>query len=64
MTSENKKEQLIQWITQLDDSSTLQELINLKKKQVTNHKKRSFGCGEGIFTYIAPDFNEPLSSIV
>jgi antitoxin (DNA-binding transcriptional repressor) of toxin-antitoxin stability system len=24
-------------------------------------KKRKFGCGKGLFTYVAPDFDAPLA---
>ena len=61
MYSETVKEELIQWITQLNDELVIQKLFSVKKQQTGKKKKRTFGCGKGIFTYVAPDFNEPLS---
>jgi hypothetical protein len=60
MTNETQKLELIQWISQLDDSATLQKLYDLKKNKNVTHKKRTFGCGKDIILYISPDFNDPL----
>lgn len=49
----NKVNSLVKVIVMQD------EPIN-KKKSKTISKKRQFGCGKGIFTYISDDFNNKL----
>jgi hypothetical protein len=52
--------ELIQWILLLQDTQVLNEIQNLKEKSVENStdlQPRQFGCGKGIFTYVADDFD-------
>jgi len=55
------KLELIQWILLLKDIQLLNELQKLKEKSPEKTavlKPRQFGCGQGIFTYVADDFDE------
>lgn len=55
------KLELIQWILLLKDVQLLNEIQKLKEKspeQTTVFKSRQFGCGKGIFTDVADDFDE------
>jgi ABC-type Na+ transport system ATPase subunit NatA len=62
MDIQTKKLELLNWIMQLNDLSIIREVENLMEslKQKKYLKKREFGCGKGIFTYVSDDFNEPL----
>ncbi|MCC3404414.1 MAG: hypothetical protein JGK17_02145 [Microcoleus sp. PH2017_10_PVI_O_A] len=55
------KFELIQWILLLNNVQVLNEIQELKEKSpqptaVTN--SRQFGCGKGIFSDVADDFDE------
>ncbi len=55
------KLELIQWILLLKDIQILNEIQQLKEKLPEKNavfKPRQFGCGKGIFTYVADDFDE------
>lgn len=55
------KLELIQWILLLKDIELLNEIQKLKEKSPEKTavlKPRQFGCGQGIFTYVADDFDE------
>lgn len=55
------KLELIQWILLLKDVQILNEIQKLKEKspeKTAALKPRQFGCGKGIFTYVADDFDE------
>ncbi|MEG4326774.1 hypothetical protein [Microcoleus sp. herbarium5] len=55
------KLELIQWILLLKDIQVLNEIQKLKKKspeKIAVLKPRQFGCSQGIFTYVADDFDE------
>ena len=55
------KLELIQWILLLKDVQLLNQIQKMKEKspeQTTVLKSRQFGCGKGIFTYVADDFEE------
>ena len=58
MSIETQKLEIIDWVIKLKDTSTLDEVMKVKK--VHRHKKRGtrkFGSGKTIFTYIADDFD-------
>jgi hypothetical protein len=60
MNIEALKLELIQWILLLQDTQILNEIQNLKEKPVENStaiQPRKFGCGKGIFTHVADDFD-------
>lgn len=60
MNIEALKLELIQWILLLQDTQLLNEIQNMKEKSVehsTAIQPRRFGCGKGIFTYVADDFD-------
>ncbi|MEG4345066.1 hypothetical protein QUB70_17470 [Microcoleus sp. A003_D6] len=55
------KLELIQWILLLKDIQLLDEIQKLREKSSEKTavlKPRQFGCGQGIFTYVADDFDE------
>ena len=55
------KLELIQWILLLKDIQLLNEIQKVKEKSPEKTavlKPRQFGCGQGIFTYVADDFDE------
>ncbi|MCU0543059.1 MAG: hypothetical protein MUE44_12935 [Oscillatoriaceae cyanobacterium Prado104] len=55
------KLELIQWILLLKDIQILNEIQKLKEnspEKTAVLKPRQFGCGKGIFTYVADDFDE------
>ena len=55
------KLELMQWILLLKDIQLLNEIQKLKEKSPEKTavlKPRQFGCGQGIFTYVADDFDE------
>jgi hypothetical protein len=55
------KLELIQWILLLKDIQLLNEIQKLKEKSPEKSAvvtTRQFGCGQGIFTYVADDFDE------
>ncbi|MBE9094039.1 hypothetical protein [Tychonema sp. LEGE 07203] len=55
------KLELIQWILLLKDTQFLNEVQKLKEKSPEKTdvlKPRQFGCGKGIFTCVADDFDE------
>ena len=55
------KLELIQWILLLKDVQLLNEIQKLKEKSPEKTvvlKPRQFGCGKGIFTHVADDFDE------
>ena len=61
--SVQKKVEIIDRVLHLDDATVLRQLSELKDKLkpvVSTGKKRQFGCGKDLFTYIANDFNAPL----
>ena len=60
MNIEAHKLELIQWILLLQDIQILSEIQNLKENSRENstvNQPRKFGCGKGIFTYVADDFD-------
>ena len=60
MNIETLKLELIQWILLLQDTQLLNEIQNIKEKSGENStaiQHREFGCGKGIFTYVADDFD-------
>lgn len=60
MNIQSLKLQLIQWILSSEDIQLLNEIQNIKEKSVENTsaiQPRKFGCGKGIFTYVADDFD-------
>ena len=64
MAQNPKKEELIDWINQLDDEQTINRLLKLKKEAAKSKKKEAgskiFGSGKHLIKYVADDFNEPL----
>lgn len=60
MNIQSLKLELIQWILSSEDIQLLHEIQNIKEKSVENAsaiQPRKFGCGKGIFTYVADDFD-------
>ena len=60
MNIQSLKLELIQWILLLQDIQLLNEIQNIKEKSIQNTatiQPRKFGCGKGIFTYVADDFD-------
>lgn len=58
MSVETQKLEIIEWVLKLKDTSTLDEVMKVKK--VRRHKKRGtrkFGSGKTLFTYVADDFD-------
>lgn len=61
MNTEFIKLELIQWILSLKDAEALNEIQKMKENYSENAlavQPRQFGCGKGIFTYVAEDFDE------
>ncbi|MDI6766178.1 MAG: hypothetical protein QME52_05080 [Bacteroidota bacterium] len=57
-----KKKELLKWITQIRDESTLRKVLEVKNyTKGENHLKRVHGCGKGTFVYVSSDFDEPLA---
>ncbi len=55
------KLELMQWILLLKDIQLLNKIKKLKEKSPEKTavlKPRQFGCSQGIFTYVADDFDE------
>lgn len=60
MNIESLKLELIQWILFLKDLQLLNDIQKMKQHSVENTvavQPRQFGCGKGIFTYVADDFD-------
>jgi hypothetical protein len=57
-----KKLELINWISKLNDSRILQKVDQLKNESIAKSKRRIFGSGKGIVSYISDDFDEPLDA--
>ena len=60
MNIQSLKLELIQWILLLQDNQILNEIQKIKEKSIDNAvtlQPRKFGCGKGIFTYVADDFD-------
>ena len=60
MNIQSLKLELIQWILLLQDDQILNEIQKIKEKSIYNAvtlQPRKFGCGKGIFTYVADDFD-------
>jgi hypothetical protein len=60
MNNESIKLELIQWILLLKDIEILNKIQKIKNnpyEKAVTVKPRQFGCGQGIFTYIADDFD-------
>ena len=60
MNIQSLKLELIQWILSSEDIQLLNEIQNIKEKSVENTspiQPCKFGCGKGIFTYVADDFD-------
>ncbi len=60
MNIQSLKLELIQWILLLQDIQLLNEIQNIKENSAENAaitQPRKFGCGKGIFTYVADDFD-------
>ena len=60
MNIESLKLELIQWILLLQEPQLLNEIQDIKEqsgKNPTAIQPRQFGCGQGIFTYVADDFD-------
>lgn len=53
--TEALKLELIQWILLLQDIQLLNKIQTIKENSTTI-QPRQFGCGKGIFTYVADDF--------
>jgi hypothetical protein len=61
MNTESLKLELIQWILSLKDPQTLDKIKQMKENSLEKAvviQPRQFGCGKGIFTYVADDFDE------
>ena len=61
MNTESLKLELIQWILSLKDPQTLEKIQQMKEnssEKAVVIQLRQFGCGKGIFTYVADDFDE------
>ena len=62
------KIEIVNWILSLNNDSAIEEVMALMKTKLqtkTNAstatiKKRQFGCGKQVFSFVAADFNEPL----
>ncbi|MDY6784207.1 MAG: hypothetical protein SW833_16940 [Cyanobacteriota bacterium] len=60
MNIEALKLDLIQWILLLKDTETLSKIHKIKENRSKMENlaiPRQFGCGKGIFTYVAEDFD-------
>ncbi|MEQ8465504.1 MAG: hypothetical protein RIG63_23455 [Coleofasciculus chthonoplastes F3-SA18-01] len=60
MKIQDLKLELIQWILLLQDVQLLNEIQTIKENSAENivpTKPRQFGCGKGIFSYVADDFD-------
>lgn len=62
MNATAQKLELIQWISNLDDISLLNEVVAFRKRNQSKMQspKRFFGCGKSVFGEITENFNEPL----
>lgn len=67
MNLNDTKIEIASWILNLNDLNVLNKLVLMRKyfslevqEKKKEKKQREFGCGKGIFTYIADDFNAPL----
>ncbi len=60
MNIQSLKLELIQWILLLQDTQLLNEIQEIKEnseENISSIQPRKFGCGKGIFTYVADDFD-------
>jgi hypothetical protein len=60
MKIEAIKIELIQWILLVQDVQILNEIKTIKENslgQINPDQPRKFGCGKGIFSYMADDFD-------
>ena len=60
MSIETLKLELISWILLLKDPEILKKIRSIKENSFKNAdsiQSRQFGCGKGIFTYVADDFD-------
>ena len=64
MAQNTKKEELIDWILQLNDEQTINRLLKLKKEVAKTKKQETsskiYGSGKHLIKYVADDFNDPL----
>lgn len=60
MNNESLKLELIQWILLMKDIQVLNNIKSMKKfhsEKTVTVQPRQFGYGQGIFTYMADDFD-------
>ncbi|HLO47175.1 MAG TPA: hypothetical protein VK211_01925 [Kamptonema sp.] len=60
MNNESLKLELIQWILLMKDIQVLNNIKSMKNfhsEKTIDVQPRQFGCGQGIFTNIADDFD-------
>lgn len=63
MNIDSLKIELIDWISQLTDPSSVKTLLEIKKKVEKSKKKpetKIFGSGKHLIAHISDDFNTPL----
>ena len=62
MSVEAQKLEIIEWVLKLKDVSIIKEVLKVKNVHpVKKRGTRKFGSGKHIFTYVADDFDAPLS---
>ncbi len=63
MNVDAQKLEIIEWVSRLQDSQIVQELLKFREKKMVQGKKRAprkLGDGKYLISYIAEDFNDPI----
>lgn len=62
MTLESQKLEIIEWVSRLNNSEIIKQILDLRNKEniIPKGKTREFGSGKHLISYIADDFDDPL----
>lgn len=62
MNVDSIKVELIDWIARLNDNTTIEKIMTIKRELSNNKLKNKpiFGSGKNLIKFISDDFNEPL----
>ncbi len=64
MNVDAQKLEIIEWVSKLQDSQIVQELLTFREKKMVQGKikiARKVGDGKHLISYVAEDFNDPIN---